>query len=92
MIVEHFFPFLKNRCGVPALRKLVRDHDMGKIIQDQRVMEWIRALHEQDWPKVHAAMIETDRQWMIDNEVLTPAGSSTINSGTPGSKTLPRCS
>lgn len=82
-IVERFFPFLVGRCGKPALKKLQQQVNLL-----DELMYWVNIFAEEDWEKIEESMLETDRQWLIDKEYLTPAGSVTINWGS-WQQTLP---
>lgn len=75
-IVERFFPFLKDRCGKPAIAYL---WEKKRDSIPEPAQEWVQAFYDEDWQKIINAGVQTDRQWFIDQGYLIPGGSVTIN-------------
>lgn len=89
-IVEHFFPFLQDRCSKPVLTKLLKD--VGKLVRtvdgnmavinpfsDPLGEKIARAFLEGNYVFIETILLKADRHWLIDHHYLVPAGETTIN-------------
>lgn len=81
-IVEHFFPFLIDKISKPVLTRLLKQHaKTGDVFSDDRVIPYIEAFRDGNWPIIETAITEIDRDWLINKEYLVPGGHMTINWG-----------
>lgn len=75
LIHEHFFPQLPG-LGLPVLRKLTHISMFDYVVRLD------------DWSEVEAALLQADRQWLIDNGMYQTAGTIIFNWGS-GDQVLP---
>lgn len=80
-IIDKYFPFLTGKSSKAVLTKICNDYDKKGVcpFSDERAIEWARAFMDMDTEKIQNAMLEIDKQWLVDQELLTPGGTPTIN-------------
>lgn len=80
-LVNHFFPFLNDRCSTPVLRKMIDDLSKKGTdpFSDPRAWEYVQMFYCEDWPAIEKIMVQIDRDWLIEHNLLIPGGQVTIN-------------
>lgn len=73
--VDHYFPFLKDRCSKTALKHMLKNSFFSDPMGD-RIS---RAFLDGNYTHIETIMLQADKHWLIDNHYLIPAGETTIN-------------
>lgn len=83
IIVGKFFPFLQDKISKAVLTRLWdRWQKRGEcVFSDVRAMDYVEHFLMEEWDIIEKAIVQIDRDWLINNEFLIPAGQCTLNWG-----------
>lgn len=81
LVADHYFPFLNEKLSKSVLTRILRvyDKDGTHPFSDIRALDYVRLFLEEQWDKLNAIILEIDRNWLIDQGLMVPAGDITIN-------------
>lgn len=79
-IIEHYFPYLIGMVSKPVLKRLLKDESQ---FADELSLTVVKSFYEGTHSKLETIMIEEDRNWLIDHEMLIAGGTGNINWNSP---------